>query len=143
MTAVDRRSVLLAGAGVAGVAACSACHVYGPGDAAPAPPKRAAPGAAPVVLCKPSDVPVGGGKLVPQGDSLVVVTQPSAGVYKCFSGICTHAGCKVASVSGKTINCQCHGSKFSIVDGSVTNGPATAPLPAVPIAVGTRTITLA
>lgn len=31
--------------------------------------------------------------------------------------------------SGPTINCQCHGSKFSATDGSVVGGPAPSPLP--------------
>jgi nitrite reductase/ring-hydroxylating ferredoxin subunit len=35
---------------------------------------------------------------------------------------CTHQGYIVASVSGGTINCPCHGSKFSIANGSVVNG---------------------
>ena len=30
--------------------------------------------------------------------------------------------------AGPTINCKCHQSKFSAVDGSVVSGPATAPL---------------
>lgn len=30
--------------------------------------------------------------------------------------------------AGPTINCPCHKSKFSAVDGSVVSGPATAPL---------------
>jgi Rieske Fe-S protein len=34
-----------------------------------------------------------------------------------------------------TINCNCHGSKFSITDGSVVNGPATKPLPARTVTV--------
>jgi nitrite reductase/ring-hydroxylating ferredoxin subunit len=29
---------------------------------------------------------------------------------------------------GPTINCNCHQSKFSAIDGSVVSGPATAPL---------------
>ncbi|MFI7068358.1 transglycosylase domain-containing protein [Kribbella sp. NPDC050124] len=38
-------------------------------------------------------------------------------------------------MEGGTINCNCHGSRFNISDGSVVNGPATQPLPAKPIAV--------
>jgi Rieske Fe-S protein len=53
---------------------------------------------------------------------------------KAFSSICTHAGCPVAEVTD-TINCNCHGSKFSITDGSVVNGPATKPLPARTVTV--------
>ena len=31
-------------------------------------------------------------------------------------------------IKGKDIDCNCHGSKFSITDGSVLGGPATKPL---------------
>ena len=62
-----------------------------------------------------------------------MITQPEAGTFKAFTAVCTHAGCIVNTVSGGTINCPCHGSKFSIKDGSVVNGPATSPL--TPIAI--------
>jgi len=58
-----------------------------------------------------------------------VVTQPNAGNFKAFSAICTHLGCLVTKVFDGAIYCPCHGSKFSIVDGSVMVGPATQPLP--------------
>jgi Rieske Fe-S protein len=80
-----------------------------------------------------SDVPVGGGTIY--ADQKVVVTQPTAGEFKAFSSVCTHQGCPVTSVADGTINCTCHGSKFSIEDGSVANGPATSPLPAVAVSV--------
>jgi Rieske Fe-S protein len=88
-----------------------------------------------------SDVAVGGGAIY--ADQNVVVTQPSQGDFKCFSAICTHQGCPVQSVSGGTINCNCHGSRFSIQDGSVVQGPATAPLPEKKVTVKGGEITLA
>ncbi|HET9650334.1 MAG TPA: Rieske (2Fe-2S) protein, partial [Microlunatus sp.] len=51
-----------------------------------------------------------------------------------FSKICTHAGCPVSDVTD-TIDCLCHGSRFSITDGSVVNGPASQPLPESPTTV--------
>ena len=74
-----------------------------------------------------SKVPVGGGVILDDAD--YVITQPSSGRFKAFSKICTHQSCTVTAVEGGTINCSCHGSKFSITDGSVQNGPATKPLP--------------
>jgi len=92
-------------------------------------------------LGKTSDVPVGGGKIY--ADQKVVVTQPTAGQFKCFSAVCTHQGCTVASVSGGTINCPCHGSKFHVADGSVAHGPAAAPLPSKQVTVSGSEISLA
>ena len=88
-----------------------------------------------------ADVPVGGG--VVYKDEKVVVTQPAEGEFKGFSAICTHQGCPVASVADGVIMCPCHGSAFSIEDGSVQGGPATKPLGAVEVTVKGGEITLA
>ncbi|MBM7787274.1 Rieske (2Fe-2S) protein [Tenggerimyces flavus] len=84
-------------------------------------------------VAKTADVPVGGGTVNKQAH--VVVVQPAAGEYKAYTSICTHRGCDVSKVDGGTINCECHGSKFKIEDGSVANGPATAPLDAIAVTV--------
>jgi nitrite reductase/ring-hydroxylating ferredoxin subunit len=84
-------------------------------------------------LAKTSDIPLGGGAIF--ASQKVVVTQPSTGQFKAFSATCTHAQCTVGRVQDGTIVCPCHGSRFSIKDGSVQNGPATQPLTARPITV--------
>ncbi len=84
-------------------------------------------------LASTSDIEVGGGTIF--ADEGVVVTQPAAGEFKCFSAACTHQGCLVSSVSDGQIHCKCHNSSFSITDGSVINPPATAPLPEQAITV--------
>lgn len=91
-------------------------------------------------LASIGDIPVGGGKIFEQQQ--VVVTQPTQGQMKCFSAVCTHMGCIVHDVTGGTINCACHGSKYSINDGSVVNGPAPKPLAAEQITVSNGTIKL-
>ena len=73
-----------------------------------------------------ADVPVGGGMILK--DQKVVVTQPAKGDFKAFTAVCTHKGCTVAKVEGGLIMCPCHGSKFSIEDGSRKAGPAQAAL---------------
>ena len=73
-----------------------------------------------------ADVPVGGGTILK--DEKVVVTQPSKGDFKAFTAVCTHKGCTVAKVESGLIMCPCHGSKFSIEDGSRKAGPAQAAL---------------
>jgi Rieske Fe-S protein len=120
---VSRRT-LLVGAGLAAVAlgGLSAC-----GGDSPTPQGGSGP-----VSAKTSDIPVGGGTIF--ADAKTVITQPTAGTFKAFSSICTHAGCPVAEVTD-SINCNCHGSKFSLADGSVTAGPAQSPLPAKTVTV--------
>jgi Rieske Fe-S protein len=142
------RRAVLAGAGAACVAALSGCTAYNAnnGGLAGAPPAQNNPaasaassgngagnGSAPDVLASTSDVPVGGGKILT--DKKIVITQPQAGTFDAFTAVCTHQGCIVTTVSGGTINCPCHGSKFSIANGSVVNGPASSPLAPVSIKV--------
>lgn len=113
--------------------ALAACATYGgPGEqpAATTPPGTTTPPgmtaeAAPA-LAKASDIPVGGGKVF--AEQKVVITQPKAGTFKGFSAVCTHQGCTVNEVAGGTINCPCHGSKYSVEDASVQAGPAQRPL---------------
>lgn len=92
-------------------------------------------------LTTASDIEVGGGTIFPE--EKVVITQPAEGEFKAFSSTCTHQGCQVSSVSDGAITCNCHGSQFSIEDGSVTGGPATAPLGEVALDVQGDEISLA
>ena len=43
---------------------------------------------------------------------------------------CADRACPLSGglLTGTTIMCQCHGSRFNIVSGAVLNGPATDPL---------------
>jgi Rieske Fe-S protein len=88
-----------------------------------------------------SEVPVGGGVIF--ADQEIVVTQPTEGEFKGFSAVCTHQGCLVANVKDGTINCTCHGSRFSIEDGTNAGGPAASPLPEVALTVDGGQITTA
>jgi Rieske Fe-S protein len=131
----SRRTVLAASA--ATVAAIAGCSTYGePKNDAPA---SSAPVGAPIA--RTSDIPVGGGVVI--GASKVVVTQPTAGTFKAFTSVCTHQQCQVANVANGTINCDCHGSKFNITDGSVVHDPAPQPLAPRQITVSGTSITLA
>ena len=73
-----------------------------------------------------ADIKVGSGVIYSK--EKLVVTQPTQGEYKAFSAVCTHQGCIVAAVSEGQITCPCHGSAFSVKDGSVLQGPATTAL---------------
>ncbi|GAA2068082.1 Rieske (2Fe-2S) protein [Streptomyces albiaxialis] len=92
-------------------------------------------------LGRVAEIPEGGGKVFE--DRKVVVTQPSAGEFKAFSATCQHKGCLVNEVSGGTINCPCHGSKYDISDGSVKAGPARRSLPGKRVSVKDGTVRLA
>jgi nitrite reductase/ring-hydroxylating ferredoxin subunit len=58
-----------------------------------------------------------------------VVLVRSGGEVYALTDICTHLGCSLASgeVRDGSIICRCHGSRFSLVDGQVLDGPATYP----------------
>ncbi|TIC87827.1 Rieske (2Fe-2S) protein [Nocardioides sp. GY 10113] len=103
------------------------------GSASPSGDGTTSPASVPGALVAADAVPVGGGVVLP--DSRVVVTQPEAGTFAAFSAVCTHNQCLVGSVEGGEIVCPCHGSHFSITDGSVTAGPAPSPLPEVAVQV--------
>ncbi|WP_432588780.1 Rieske (2Fe-2S) protein [Streptomyces sp. HD1123-B1] len=122
----SRRTVLcgaaLAGAAGLGVTACSA---GGGGTKAPVTPT------APVDLGAADAVPAGGSKLY--REDRLVVARDADGAYTAFSAVCTHAGCVVDAVEGNKISCSCHGSEFDARTGKVLQGPATQPLPSVPV----------
>jgi Rieske Fe-S protein len=121
----------LAAAGVAipVIAACGGGDVTGSstGDTSTSSDPGASGGSSSGGGIKTSDIPVGGGRIFK--DEKLVVTQPSSGDFKAFSAVCTHAGCIVSKIADGTIDCPCHGSKYSIEDGSVEDGPAPKPLP--------------
>ncbi|MBT2467957.1 Rieske (2Fe-2S) protein [Streptomyces sp. ISL-66] len=125
-----RRTVLkgaaaLVGATGAGVT-LGACSTGGnSGAGSPAVPDG------PVELGAAADVPVGGAKLF--RERKVVVSCAEAGQYKAFSAQCTHAGCVLDKIVEGEGNCPCHGSRFDVTTGKVLRGPATDPLPEVPV----------
>ncbi|GAA4600141.1 Rieske Fe-S protein [Actinoplanes octamycinicus] len=146
-TASTRRVVLLGAGGLGAAAVLAACGTDTTGtnpngsdfakDPVPAGSEGPAAGdsgstgggdsgggAAGASLALVADVPAGGGII--SGD--YVITQPKQGTFKAFTKICTHQGCEVSEIKNGTINCPCHGAKFSIEDGSVAGGPAPKPL---------------
>jgi Rieske Fe-S protein len=122
------RRQLLRGAAAVGIAGAGAAVLSACGASSSASAQKG-----PVTLGPSRDVPVGGGKVYRAQQ--VVVTQPTAGTFKAFSAVCTHAGCVVDGVVGGLITCPCHGSQFKSTDGSVAQGPAPSALPSVPVTV--------
>lgn len=87
-----------------------------------------------------ADVPVGGGVYLQ--DVSAIVTQPTKGVFKAFSSVCTHQGCAVTDISGSTLVCPCHHSEFDTTTGAVKGGPAGSPLPAKKVSTQGSTLTV-
>ena len=126
-----RRAVLAVVLGATAVG----CSKYGEPSS---PQSQTAPANA--VLGTTEEIPVGEGKIFDENQ--VVVTQPVKGTFKAFSTTCTHQGCQVTTVANGTIDCPCHGSKYSVKDGSVVAGPAPRPLPSKEITISGDSITL-
>ncbi len=122
-TDLSRRTVLR-GAAVGGAAVPLLAACGSGGDSGGGPSGSGTAGGRATVAA--ADVPVGGGTILT--DQQVVVTQPEKGTYKAFTAICTHQGCTVNKVLGGKIVCPCHGSTFSITDGSPQGGPAQSAL---------------
>ena len=141
------RRGMLAGVGLASLAgplagcsggSASTASATASGGAAAAGGQAAGPGGA---LTSTGAIPVGGGKIF--ASERVVVTQPSGGQFRGFSAVCTHMQCFVDQIADGTIDCPCHGSKFSITDGHVVAGPAPSPLPAQSLKIQSDRISLA
>lgn len=157
-TQVTRRTLLVAGAGGAGVALVAACGSDGsggdPSSAGPSSssPSTPAPSSDPSTSSADSSAPGSSG---PAADALAtlddikvgeavsvdlpggkpgVVTRTSPSAAVCFSAICTHMGCTVKP-DGKQFACPCHGSTYEAATGKVTGGPAPRPLPKVAVSV--------
>lgn len=128
------RRAALAGAGFAGLAATlAACGGGSSSSSGSTSGSGQAGNSGNAALASTSEIPVGGGKVF--SAEKVVVTQPTAGEFKAFSAVCTHMQCLVDKVASGTIDCPCHGSEFSVKNGSVVSGPAPGPLPAQAIKV--------
>ncbi len=66
-----------------------------------------------------------------------VLLRLEGGEFAAYSAICTHQQCIVAyQPESEKLACPCHGSVFDPVNGAeVLNGPATRPLPEIPVRV--------
>jgi nitrite reductase/ring-hydroxylating ferredoxin subunit len=70
-------------------------------------------------------------KSVVVDDTPVLLVRHSAHVHALHDR-CSHRGCLLSDgeIDGETVTCVCHGSQFSLRDGSVERGPATVGQPA-------------
>ncbi|MFD3684278.1 Rieske (2Fe-2S) protein [Nocardiopsis sp. NPDC058631] len=141
-TGLPRRAAFgaVGGGALAGVlAACGGGEDPGSGSGGE---QGDAPGPTPGAteeLASTEEIPVGEGKVLTEEG--VVVTQPEEGTFHAFSSTCTHEGCPLDAVADGLIQCPCHGSRFSIEDGSPVEGPATRALEEFEISVENGVIT--
>ena len=91
-------------------------------------------------LAQVADVPDGGGIVL--GDQHVVLVRDGDRVHG-LSATCTHQGCTVGPVADGRVTCPCHGSVFDAATGDVLTGPASSPLPTLPVEVRDGAVYLA
>jgi Rieske Fe-S protein len=80
------------------------------------------------------DIPVGGVKIFnfPTPNDPCILVRTTAESFVAYSQKCTHLSCAVYFEREKNrLECPCHQGFFSIVDGSVLQGPPQRPLPRV------------
>lgn len=135
--AVTRRRAL----GAIGVGACTAC-----GLAACAPEDEGYGGAGdPVAATEDAislaELPENTTTLVNFGGQqpYVAIVRGTGQDVRGMSGYCTHQGCAVAMKDGE-LDCPCHGSAFDASTGEPLHGPASTPLPEVPLRIEGDTV---
>ncbi len=87
-----------------------------------------------LAVARIDEVPVGGVKVFsyPTSGDPCILVRATAGSWVAFSQKCTHLSCAVYfSRELNQLACPCHQGFFSIVDGSVLQGPPRRPLPRV------------
>jgi 3-phenylpropionate/trans-cinnamate dioxygenase ferredoxin subunit len=59
----------------------------------------------------------------------ILVTCAGGRLYA-FNNLCAHEACPLSAglLTGTTIMCQCHGSRFDITTAAIINGAATEPV---------------
>jgi nitrite reductase/ring-hydroxylating ferredoxin subunit len=81
------------------------------------------------------DVPEGAAKGFAIEGAEIAVARVDGTLYA-FSDICSHRRCNLSpggEIVGTTIECECHGSVFSMVTGQAEGPPATEPIPVYPV----------
>ena len=103
----------------------------------------AASGLRRVDLCAVDDVPAGTMKMCEVGDDLVLVTN-LAGTFHATQGICSHQYFELDKgfLTGDSVTCALHLSRFSLADGEPLDPPAELPLAVYPVVVEGGRVTI-
>jgi cytochrome b6-f complex iron-sulfur subunit len=92
-------------------------------------------GAGGTAIASESEVEPGSAYKFKDAGKPALLVHLDSGDYVAYSAVCTHQACTVAYKDGN-LACPCHGSVFDPANGaSVVTGPATRPLPEIPIKV--------
>jgi Rieske Fe-S protein len=86
------------------------------------------------VIAHAGEIPIGGTKIFqyPTDVAPCILIRTGGASYVAYSRICTHNSCPVFYQPDENgLECRCHGGLFSIVDGSVLQGPPPHPLPRI------------
>ncbi len=80
-------------------------------------------------LCAADEVPPGTMKLCEAEDELVLVANLN-GAYHATQGVCSHEYFELdrGTLMGDSVTCMLHLSRFSLIDGEVSDPPAELPL---------------
>jgi nitrite reductase/ring-hydroxylating ferredoxin subunit len=133
---VSRRALIASAVGASAATALAACApqtTVEPGATESEAPAENT--AAPVEVCKTTDIPVGSGKKFDVSGTAILITHPSQDVFRAFSAVCTHAGFVMSNVANSEITCDNHGAVYNADDGSVIKGPAQRALGKITVAV--------
>lgn|GEM_PF-3334041 len=66
---------------------------------------------------------------LPNGRTPAILVHLPDGDFVAYTSLCTHQMCTVVYLPAKAaFRCPCHGSTFSVADGSLIHGPATSGL---------------
>ena len=97
---------------------------------------RGAAGSRRIDLCAADEVPPGTMKLCDVDGEMVLVTNVG-GTFHATQGICSHEYFELdrGLMTGDTILCTLHLSRFSLIDGEVIDPPAEWPLAVYPVVV--------
>lgn len=85
-------------------------------------------------VARAGEIPVGGVKLFqyPEQGEQCIMVRTAEDSYVAYSQKCTHLSCAVLYAREQNrLECPCHQGYFSILDGSVLQGPPTRRLPRV------------